>query len=389
MTFPEYLRQKGYAQGQRVTKAEYNALWTSWNKLSDELMAKPAGKAGEEADVPKNLAGSIVDLLEKSDYRGIPLNPDTIISAQQAMVQNNNETLERIYKSLSADFESSMKVQREEKKTPQKTAGGQDVLIGEQSGMLYNLGGTPISRNPVNTSIFNAAAQQTSAPMNIPTPSAVPFNEEVYQQGIVVPQKGGMYPSPQEESQKAILGEFQKRLFTEIDAGREAVPQLSKVNRSLELLDRINTGTLQKEKTALRKFFGQDVADEEQFQSLTGEIAMGFIALTKGAISNREMDYFTQELSPNMGKSRQGNRQILEFGKAQLEKQRKIANVANSMLMEQRPINEIMAKVEEMRQQDVYLGTNQDKIKQMIDDIPNISPELKKRLENVLKDNPQ
>jgi hypothetical protein len=384
MTFPEYLRQKGYAQGQRVTKAEYNALWTSWNKLSDELMAKPP----EKSDVPKNLAGSIVNLLEQGDYRNVAFNPDLIASAQQAMVQNNNETLERVYKSLSSDYESAMKVQREEKKTLQKTATGEDVLIGEQSGVFYAPGGIPISKGPINTSIFNAEAQKTSAPMNIPTPSAVPFNEEVYQQGIVVPQKGGMYPTPQEESQKAILGEFQKRLFTEIDAGKEAVPQLSRVNRSLELLDSINTGTYQREKTALRKFFGQDVANEEQFQSLTGEIAMGFIALTKGAISNREMDYFTQELSPNIGKSRQGNKQILEFSKAQLEKQREIANAANSMLMEQRPINEILAKVEEMRQQDVYLGSDQDRTKQMINN-SNIPEDLRKRLENALKDNPQ
>jgi hypothetical protein len=48
-----------------------------------------------------------------------------------------------------------------------------------------------------------------------------------------------------------------------------------------------------------------------------------------------------------------------------------------------------MAKVEEMRQQDVYLGTDQNKTKQMIDDIPNISPELRKRLEKALQDNPQ
>jgi len=216
-------------------------------------------------------------------------------------------------------------------------------------------------------------------------PSAVPFNEEVYRQGIVLPEKRGMYPSPEEESQKSIMDEFQKRLFTQIDAGSSAVEQLSKVNRSLELLDQINTGTFQREKTALKKFFGRDVANEEQFQSLTGEIAMGFINLTKGAISDREMNFFTQELSPNIGKSQQGNRQILEFSRAQLEKQRKIANVANSMLLEQKPISEIVGKVEEMRQQDVFLGSDNEKTKRMIDDIPNITPEFRKRLERALE----
>jgi hypothetical protein len=55
------------------------------------------------------------------------------------------------------------------------------------------------------------------------------------------------------------------------------------------------------------------------------------------------------------------------------------------MLLEQKPISEIVGKVEEMRQQDVFLGSDNEKTKRMIDDIPNITPEFRKRLERALE----
>ena len=40
---------------------------------------------------------------------------------------------------------------------------------------------------------------------------------------------------------------------------------------------------------------------------------MEAIDLTKGAISDKEMKYFTEVLAPNIGKSVQGNKNIIEF----------------------------------------------------------------------------
>ena len=100
-----------------------------------------------------------------------------------------------------------------------------------------------------------------------------------------------------------------------IQKSQDSAQKLPSVQKAFELLDSnaVKTGTFENYKVAARRFFGQDVANEEQFMSLVGNLAMEAIDLTKGAISDREMTYFTQVLAPNIGKSVEGNKKILQF----------------------------------------------------------------------------
>jgi hypothetical protein len=100
-----------------------------------------------------------------------------------------------------------------------------------------------------------------------------------------------------------------------IEKSQDSAQKLPSVQKAFDLLDSnaVKTGTFENYKVAAKRFFGQDVANEEQFMSLVGNLAMEAIDLTKGAISDREMTYFTQVLAPNIGKSVEGNKKILQF----------------------------------------------------------------------------
>jgi hypothetical protein len=100
-----------------------------------------------------------------------------------------------------------------------------------------------------------------------------------------------------------------------IQKSQDSAQKLPTVQKAFELLDSnaVKTGTFEDYKVTAKRFLGQDVANEEQFMSLVGNLAMEAIDLTKGAISDREMTYFTQVLAPNIGKSVEGNKKILQF----------------------------------------------------------------------------
>jgi hypothetical protein len=100
-----------------------------------------------------------------------------------------------------------------------------------------------------------------------------------------------------------------------IQKGQDSLEKLPTLEAAYNLLDSqaVKTGTFADYKLEAKRILGQDVANEEQFKSLVGNLAMEAIDLTKGAISDKEMKYFTEVLAPNIGKSVDGNKKILQF----------------------------------------------------------------------------
>jgi hypothetical protein len=100
-----------------------------------------------------------------------------------------------------------------------------------------------------------------------------------------------------------------------VQKAQDSAQKLPTLQAALNLLnsDAVKTGTFANYVVDAKRFFEQDVANEEQFNSLVGNLAMEAIDLTKGAISDKEMKYFTEVLAPNIGKSKEGNKKIIEF----------------------------------------------------------------------------
>ena len=100
-----------------------------------------------------------------------------------------------------------------------------------------------------------------------------------------------------------------------LDVAAASAKKLAPLNAALDLLNSksVETGIFANYRTEARKLFGQDVSNEEQFNSLVGTLAMEALDLTKGSISNMEQKYFTEVLAPNISKTVDGNKKILEF----------------------------------------------------------------------------
>jgi hypothetical protein len=114
--------------------------------------------------------------------------------------------------------------------------------------------------------------------------------------------------------------------------GVSAAQDIAPFKEILGLLDAsVKTGFGRQTLMTAKKILGVDVSNEEQFQARIGELAMRNIALTKGAISDREMDYFKTVLSPNMGKTTEGNKKIIEFKLKYAERADTIAKIISKM----------------------------------------------------------
>lgn len=116
-----------------------------------------------------------------------------------------------------------------------------------------------------------------------------------------------------------------KSLITVKENAAAAAAQKAQVKEVVNLLNEgVKTGFGQDVIMKGRRILGKDVANQEQFKAASGRIAMGFINLTKGAISDREMQYFTEVLAPNIGTTVEGNKKIAEFLDGAVQKAEKI-----------------------------------------------------------------
>jgi len=129
-----------------------------------------------------------------------------------------------------------------------------------------------------------------------------------------------------------------------------AAGQLGKIEEVSKLLDEgVRTGFAQDVLMKGRRILGQDVSNEEAFKAATGNIAIGFINLTKGAISDREMTYFTEVLAPNIGASVEGNKKIVGFLRGAAEKAAEIDRVISDGMRTGKTPFEIDEQVQKIR----------------------------------------
>ena len=102
--------------------------------------------------------------------------------------------------------------------------------------------------------------------------------------------------------------------------GEEAWKNLRLTEQLLGLLGGINTGKWDQLQLAAGQWLGMDVASEEMFFSLSTLKVMEYTEMTKGAISDAEMELF-RAAAVGMGKTTEGNRMLLQFAKAGSEAQ--------------------------------------------------------------------
>lgn len=88
---------------------------------------------------------------------------------------------------------------------------------------------------------------------------------------------------------------------------REQMPQLERLK---ELSAVVDSGAYGEQATDLRRFFGADVANEEEFMSLSNQQILNAADSLSGALSDRENRYL-EAVAPSIGKSAEGNMQII------------------------------------------------------------------------------
>ncbi len=202
--------------------------------------------------------------------------------------------------------------------TPIATERTTSQIVAELAGPTY----TPIPQ-PRDSSAIQRAADLASGGA---TSGLTPRSRKVNREPLVRVNTGD---DPQQQRETAI----DKSLLETKAGAAQVASQLSKIEEISKLLDEgVNTGFAQNVLMQGKRIFGQDVSDQEAFKAASGNVALGFINLTKGAISDKEMQYFTEVLAPSIGTSVEGNKKIVEFLRKAADKAAKVeAIISNGM----------------------------------------------------------
>jgi hypothetical protein len=195
------------------------------------------------------------------------------------------------------------------------------------------VGGRPVGGGAAQGTIMSAEQVKNLTDRGFKV-DAIPTNDGNFTVSGVT--AGGQTPrytkTPQEELETRRLTNLDQ-LQSDVRAiGVSAAQDIAPFKEIVGLLDAsVKTGFGRQTLMMAKKVLGADVSNEEQFQTRVGELAMRNIALTKGAISDREMDYFKTVLSPNMGKTTEGNKKIIEFKLKYAERADTIAKTISKM----------------------------------------------------------
>ena len=173
-----------------------------------------------------------------------------------------------------------------------------------------------LSQPPVTADLISQAADQAG----------------VRQGAVRIQPPKALIETPEQKVQTQRLLDLDKNQSLIRDAGLTARQDIEPLKELKSLLDKdVTTGSLAESKYQIRKLFGSDVASTEEFKARAGEFAMKNIALTKGAISDSEMKYFKEELSPNVSKSNEGNKRVIEFKLKYAERAARISDKIDEM----------------------------------------------------------
>jgi hypothetical protein len=142
---------------------------------------------------------------------------------------------------------------------------------------------------------------------------------------------GRTYASPEEqlrlEQLKAAdqtLGDVKK----EAESFLKITPELNQLNNLLD--SGVQTGKFQNAILPLKQFATDlgisvgDVASQEQFRAISGQLALTFGQKLKGSMSDGDRALLVDKISPSVGLTPEGNKMIIEFYKAGAEKNKMI-----------------------------------------------------------------
>jgi hypothetical protein len=219
--------------------------------------------------------------------------------------------------------------------TPIATERTTSQSVAELAGPTY----TPIPQPRDPGAIQRAADISGGAP----TSGLTPRSRKVNREPLVRVNTGD---DPQQQRATAI----DKSLLETKAGAAQVASQLSKIEEISKLLDEgVNTGFAQNVLMQGKRIFGQDVSDQEAFKAASGNVALGFINLTKGAISDREMQYFTEVLAPSIGTSVEGNKKIVEFLRKAADKAAKVEGIISNGMRSGKSAFDIDEEVQKFR----------------------------------------
>jgi hypothetical protein len=141
------------------------------------------------------------------------------------------------------------------------------------------------------------------------------------------------YASPQESFRLEQLKAADQSLSDvkkQAESFLKVTPELNQLGRLLDA--GIQTGKFQNLVLPLKQFAEDvgfpvgDVANQEQFRALSGQLALTFGQQLKGSMSDGDRALLVDRISPSVATSPEGNKMIIAFYKAGAEKNKKIRN---------------------------------------------------------------
>ena len=235
---------------------------------------------------------------------------------------------------------------------PRWTPENQGVITGQRSvGKDETIfpagGGDPL------TGVLSPAAAPTTTKVNIGNEEVTlaydPTNPEAYQPPHKMAGYVELARAPRTGTAGEIVrGPLDKALedvaieqVTAVAGGRPRAQDMAdKAEMALSMLDRTlpagGTGPIQNDLMLVRQYatslgLGDEAqtATLESLGAMLGNYAMARIQETKGAVSEKEMEYFRQ-ISPGLGKSTQGNRVLLTIQQKIAERSLRAANMVDN-----------------------------------------------------------
>lgn len=329
-------RQLDIQEGQAIQEAlmkqaeMQSSKWQSYDKeiVIDGQKVRVTGSQdqfGQFKDINNNVYPSVADALAPAGQAETPLAdgayPDGVPTDGTPMDGPGVLPLDKQNKvpepPINFDFNQSPSVSGDAKVAPEvvaniEAAGG--VPVAKQPAFRLPPGASVVTDEQKGEVVTQEEAnRRTAAGLSV---TATPVGQGMVR---ITSQTGSPKPSPVIESPESKLQtqrllKLDESLGSLREAGTTASLDIQPLKEITNLLDtNVKTGFGRETLMQARKILGQDVSNEEQFQAMVGAEAMKNIALTKGAISDREMDYFKTVLSPNMGKTTEGNKKIIEF----------------------------------------------------------------------------
>lgn len=163
-------------------------------------------------------------------------------------------------------------------------------------------------------------------------------------------------PTTQEIQREDLLSragdarKFNAGILTE---GFESQKRIGDYEKAINLLDDVQTGPFEENLVKAKRVAGRlgidvdwnNIGSAEELRVLLGNEVMSRVAETKGAVSEREMQLFT-DYSANFGNTSEGNKRILAFKKSKAKRDAHLAKMVRRMQKQNKTSLQIREAVE-------------------------------------------